>query len=458
MTIAVKGIAASPSSARDSDDDSAQNAETTSDTINIDHGTTDLSSMPVWEDDDDQPSENAPTSTASEPEWVLKRRRVISESRDDTSSTSAKIDVSTLTGKLTKVKPGRRSSGIRFLIQRHTERGHNLSVSGGVSQLSFDESNRLFAILGRRDKSIRLFEIDRHRSEGHHFGLKGESKSSPSCSRPISSFAFADGGRSIFLIDGQKSVLRYDCQHGVSTRIATINSPRTAYGYRRIYTPSFSDDQNGSMFALCCTDRGGVLLCDSRSSAIMHHFQMNATAVGIGFHLRAGVVITADSDANIYEWDLVSGRCVHKFRDEHSLRLSCFESSPMSNTDFSRNAYISCGSRMGFLNLYPIMPPSDATLPGSHIQQDVVKTYGNLSTGITAIAHESNGRFIAYGSEHKRNALRIIHNPSGQVVSNWPIESVNLGRVTALSFCARSSTLAVGNRMGKVQLFRILTT
>ncbi|ORM41564.1 U3 small nucleolar RNA-associated protein 18 [Babesia sp. Xinjiang] len=215
-----------------------------------------------------------------------------------------------------------------------------------------------------------------------------------------------------------------------------------AYGYRRIHSPPFLDGKSANVFALSCTDNGGVLLCDTRSNAIMHHFQMNATAV-------------------VYEWDLVSGRCLNKFKDEHSLHLTTFEMSPSVNYDFARHAFVSAGSRMGFLNLYPVVSDydRDTGVPSSScIQHELVKSYGNLSTAVTSIAHEDSGTFIAYASEHKRNALRIIHNPSGRVISNWPTESINLGRVTSLAFAPRLSTLAVGNRSGKVQLFRIITT
>eukprot|EP00371_Babesia_bovis_P003626 XP_001612273.1 hypothetical protein [Babesia bovis T2Bo] len=130
--------------------------------------------------------------------------------------------------------------------------------------------------------------------------------------------------------------------------------------------------------------------------------------------------------------------------------------SPTVSAEFASNAYLAVGSRMGFLNRYPVLHSEDSTR-SSIIHQSLLKTYGNLSTGITSICHDNKGIFIAYASDQQRNALRIIHNPSGQVVSNWPVETINLGRVTSVAFAPRSSTLAVGNRSGRVQLFGILT-
>ncbi|GIX63326.1 WD-40 repeat protein [Babesia caballi] len=417
-------------------------------------------SRPVWQDEDDEgvaTSGNA--ADASEPEWVRKRRRQLLEARDRAVAGDDFVDPGALTGKLTKVKAGSRSSGVRFRIDRDNDPRHNVAVTGGVSQLGFDHTGSLLAVLGRREKSLRLFEVDRHRSEGKHFRLKGEITSPASPGHTVSSFAFASNGKGILMVADHKAVLKYDPESSSTVRIASITNLRTEYGYRRVHTPPAPDDRGAAdVFALSCSDHGGVLLCDSRSNSIMHHFQMNATAVGVGFHLRAGIVVTADEDANVYEWDLATGRCSHKFKDDHSLRLTSFAMSPSIRAEFARHAFMVAGSQMGFLNLFPVVPDAvGGPPPSSYIAQDHVKTYGNLSTAVTSIAAEDNGTFIAYASEHKRNALRIVHNPSGCVVGNWPTEKVNLGRVTDVAFASRFSTLAVGNRTGRVQFFRILT-
>ncbi|GBE59848.1 WD-40 repeat containing protein, putative [Babesia ovata] len=412
-------------------------------------------SMPVWKDDDDDLEEDHDgVAETSEPEWVIKRRRELLKAQD-----TGELDAaSALTGKLAKVKPSSRTSGVRFRIDRQGDSRYNISVDGGIGQVGFDQGCSVLAVLGRRSKSVLLYEVDRHRSEGKYFRLKGEMSSPSTSGEAVSSFAFSDEGKSMLLVTNRKSVMKYDMNQNSTLRISSLTNPRTESMYSRVHTPPASDDEAASVYALSCSDHGGVLLCDARSNAIMHHFQMNAVSVGVGFHYRAGVVITADKEANIYEWDLATGRCLHKFKDDHSLHLSSFAISPGAHEEFSRHAFVAAGSQMGFLNLFPLLPGAAEDEERSCIKRDLLKSYGNLSTPITSISADDSGKFIAYGSEHKKNALRIIHNPSGCVIGNWPTENVGLGRVTDVAFASRFSTLAVGNRAGRVQFFRILTT
>ncbi|ORM41569.1 uncharacterized protein BXIN_2616 [Babesia sp. Xinjiang] len=89
-----------------------------------------VSARPVWDDEDeDEESTRGPDLASSEPEWVLKRRRLLASTGDRSVDDDAVTDTSTLTGRLTKVKPGRRTSGVRFLIERQTDSRHKITVS-----------------------------------------------------------------------------------------------------------------------------------------------------------------------------------------------------------------------------------------------------------------------------------------------------------------------------------------
>ncbi len=51
--------------------------------------------------------------------------------------------------------------------------------------------------------------------------------------------------------------------------------------------------------------------------------------------------------------------------------------------------------------------------------------------------------------------MRLIHVPTGTVFSNWPGQRTPLHKVTAIDFSPGGAYLAVGNRKGKVLLYRL---
>lgn len=81
-----------------------------------------------------------------------------------------------------------------------------------MKQLGFDPSNTLLAALGAKEKTVKLFRVDQHRSRGIHFRLKGEKISLPSDGRSISAFCFADEGKSMLMISDHKSVVKYNVE------------------------------------------------------------------------------------------------------------------------------------------------------------------------------------------------------------------------------------------------------
>ncbi|KAM3505883.1 hypothetical protein MY11210_007793 [Beauveria gryllotalpidicola] len=83
------------------------------------------------------------------------------------------------------------------------------------------------------------------------------------------------------------------------------------------------------------------------------------------------------------------------------------------------------------------------------------RTFEQLVTPITALAFSPDGQLLAFGSQHKKNALRLAHLPTCTVYRNWPTEQTNIGRVTAVAFGMRSDLLAVGTDTGKIRLWNI---
>ncbi|KAJ6783599.1 hypothetical protein PWT90_05275 [Aphanocladium album] len=83
------------------------------------------------------------------------------------------------------------------------------------------------------------------------------------------------------------------------------------------------------------------------------------------------------------------------------------------------------------------------------------RTFEQLVTPITVLAFSPDGQLFAFGSQQKKDALRLVHLPTCTVYRNWPTEQTNIGRITAVAFGRQSNLLAVGNDAGKIRLWDI---
>jgi WD40 repeat protein len=121
--------------------------------------------------------------------------------------------------------------------------------------------------------------------------------------------------------------------------------------------------------------------------------------------------------------------------------------------------WVAVGSNSGITNIYD---RNELVLANSADDQQPLKerptptrTFEQLITPVTALAFSPDGQLFAFASQHKKDALRLVHLPSCTVYRNWPTQQTAIGRVTAVSFSRTSDLLAVGNDSGKVRLWDI---
>lgn len=119
--------------------------------------------------------------------------------------------------------------------------------------------------------------------------------------------------------------------------------------------------------------------------------------------------------------------------------------------------WVAVGSNSGITNIYDrnelVIPQKDEVT----IQERPTPTrcFEQLVTPITHIAFSPDGQLMAFGSQHKKDALRLVHLPTCTVYRNWPTEQTPLGRISAVAFGRKSDLLAVGNDTGKIRLWEI---
>ncbi|SPJ86234.1 related to UTP18 Possible U3 snoRNP protein involved in maturation of pre-18S rRNA [Fusarium torulosum] len=119
--------------------------------------------------------------------------------------------------------------------------------------------------------------------------------------------------------------------------------------------------------------------------------------------------------------------------------------------------WVAVGSNSGITNIYDrnelvVLKSEEVAIKE---RPTPTRVFEQLVTPITHIAFSPDGQLMAFGSQHKKDALRLVHLPTCTVYRNWPTEQTPLGRITAVAFGNQSDLLAVGNDTGKIRLWEI---
>ncbi|CAI5462309.1 unnamed protein product [Closterium sp. Yama58-4] len=174
-------------------------------------------------------------------------------------------------------------------------------------------------------------------------------------------------------------------------------------------------------------------------------------------------MLATGSDGEIYHFDLRMMRCIHRRADDGCVKGTAIAASPDGR-------HCAAGSDSGVVNLYdrpaflrsgPFGSISSAEAAvgtggwSRDSEKPLQRAFMNLTTEIDALSFNHDGRILALSSREHRDALRLVHVPSRSVFFNWPTERTALQFVHAVEFSPHSGYLAVGNRRGKVLLFRL---
>jgi len=182
----------------------------------------------------------------------------------------------------------------------------------------------------------------------------------------------------------------------------------------------------------------------------------------------------AGRDGQVTEWSMITRRTVGIWRDEGSIGGTVMALGGRNGpAELGGDRWVAVGSNSGILNVYDrndlIEKPPKKNESNQEEQNSSEKTkeihikkyptptrvFEQLTTSISVVAFSPDGQLLAFGSQHKKDALRLVHLPSCTVYRNWPTEQTPLGRVTAIAFSSKSDVLAVGNDVGRVRLWEI---
>jgi U3 small nucleolar RNA-associated protein 18 len=183
-----------------------------------------------------------------------------------------------------------------------------------------------------------------------------------------------------------------------------------------------------------------VIILSQKTKKWIANVKMNSAAVSLAFTKKH--MWSLALDGGVYQWDLESKTCLHKFTDQ-----GCIKASVLAVSDDEK--WIAVGSIVGVVNVYSIQSCLNSDSP------EPFKVLMNLTTAITSLAFHPSSDLLAFASHDIKDALRLFHIPSQRVVKNWPTSNTPLAHVSTVAFSPSGRHIAIGNNKGKVLLYRM---
>lgn len=168
-------------------------------------------------------------------------------------------------------------------------------------------------------------------------------------------------------------------------------------------------------------------------------------------------------DGQVAEWSLATKRTLGLWRDEGSIGGTVLSMGGKDGPEgLGGDRWVAMGSNSGVLNIYDRNGLIEKTHEDGSLEikalPEPTRRFEQLTTPITTTTFSPDGQLLAFASQHKRDALKLVHLPSCTVYRNWPTEQTPLGRISAVAFGSGREAemmLSVGNDVGKVRLWEI---
>ncbi|KAJ3024767.1 UNVERIFIED_CONTAM: U3 snoRNP protein [Siphonaria sp. JEL0065] len=303
---------------------------------------------------------------------------------------------------------------------------NDTSPSQSVVQSCKFHPNAPVLLTAGQDKTLRLFHVDgKVNPKIQSVFLKDF---------PIHCADFSADGRQVIMAGIKKHFYVYDVEVGQAERILGIRGRDEEMFNKFVVSPC------GKFIAFLGRD-GYIILISAQSKQWIANLRMNGTCTAFDFTKDGRFLYSIGGDGEVYQWDLATRQCTHRFFDEGAVNVHHLAVSP-------DNSFIATGSSAGIVNVYS----SSTALASS--KPTPSRALMNLTTGISNLSFHPSSQALLFSSRLKKDSLKIAHCPSLNVFPNWPTESTPLGYVQSTAWSPGGGYLAVGNDKGKVLLYR----
>ena len=309
----------------------------------------------------------------------------------------------------------------------------NLSdrTKGVVTAVDFCPDNRSILLTAGFDRKLRLFEI----------GKQNLLKSSILFEDlPLQIAKFSSNSR-ILLSGNSNSLYVFDILGTSNVKCLTPFKFSSVQGFEE--SPELSEIRTISVYSAS----GTVSLISSQDYVKISTLQAGEDVCAASYSNDGRELFLAGGNGSIFTWDLRKMRCKSKNKLGDSQRtISCA---------YSVSDQMAVGTRDGIVRVFSdwnkLLNDSEVrTLePTRHIM--------SLRTAVDNLTFSSDGQLLSLSSSISKDAVRIAHQPSCTLYSNWPTSKTPLSYVFCTAFSRDNRYLALGNARGRVLLYRLIS-
>lgn len=158
----------------------------------------------------------------------------------------------------------------------------------------------------------------------------------------------------------------------------------------------------------------------------------------------------------VAEWNLESRSYVARWIDDGHAPTVMALGGLNGPASLGGDRWVAVGSQSGIINIYDrrtfVSDKDIITIPE---RPQPKKSFDQFTTPTSNLDFSPDGQILAFSSNGKKDALRLVHLPTCTVYRNWPTDKTPLGRITSVAFSRQSDMLAVGNKAGKIRMWEI---
>lgn len=394
------------------------------------------------------------------PEWVDKLRSesetVDSDNEiqsDDEGSNSKQNDTNAILKILSSTQQFIMSKQSKLIppnkisISRLTDANQQKRAKSGIQSLSFHQSHPLL-LTGGFDRSLRIYHID---GKANNLVTSLHLRNAP-----ITTCYFSPldnhNQNLIFAAGRRRYMTKWDLNTGDVEKISRM------YGQEQFQRSMeyFKISSKGTYIGLTGSS-GWCNILNGSTGQFIKGFKIEGNIIDFEFSKDESTIIIINTAGEIWEYSLNPdananlktkqnqhhGKILRRWQDDGAVGIVKIK------LGGPNDRWLATASNNGLVNLYDRNTFVDDKSPKPF------KTVENLITSISNLTFSPDGQLLCISSRAKRDALRLVHLPSGTVYSNWPTSGTPLGRVTATAFSPNNEMLAIGNEGGKVTLWRL---
>jgi U3 small nucleolar RNA-associated protein 18 len=186
-------------------------------------------------------------------------------------------------------------------------------------------------------------------------------------------------------------------------------------------------------------DNGFVVILSALTMQLCEAVKMKGEVLDFSFSEDGNMLVSVGGDSTIYIWNTADFTCAKVIPDHSGTVCTSVALSP-------NGAFLAIGSNLGIVSLYDL----PRLLESSTSVVQPFRTLLNLTTRVTSITFHKSSELMAYSSDDRNTAFRLVHLPSGRVYSNWPKETTSMSKVQRIAFDPSGRLMFIGTDKGQV--------